>query len=253
MHGLRWRPRALGIGLIAFLATFAPATQGQAGGRPAESPAALANPAAVRCLPGPGATGSPRNIEDMVALINSLPKPVSIPCVVESLDRPLHVFGTNSRASLQLSAGPSDPRLFIFKLPLIISVTTEGHGASLLEVSVVQPGNRRSLKGELRFPLPDRVTHALPYARIREGEGTACGFFCHGAEEQDPRIPFAEAFVSRAIRPSLSSEVGLDTLHRLKLECRPQANPQRCDLLSALLEHGDVQRQDFPAGMSEGF
>ena len=205
------------------------------------------------CKPGPGVSGAPRNIEEMVVLINSLPRPVTIPCFVESLDRPLNVFATNSRASLQSSPDPSDPRLFIFVPPLIISVTSAGHGATVLEASVVQPGNRRSLKGELRFPVFDIVPQGLAYSRIREGDGTACGFFCHGAEEQDPRIPFAEAFVSRAIRPSLSTEVSLEALRRLRSECRPQTHRDRCDLLQALLGHGDVRRQAFPAEMSEGF
>jgi hypothetical protein len=207
----------------------------------------------ARCVPGPGVSGAPRNIEQMVALINSLPRPVTIPCVVESLERPLHVFATNSVASLQSSAGPSDPRLFIFKPPLILSVTSGGRGATLLEASVLQPGNLRSLKAELRFPVFDTVPQGLAYSRIREGDGTACGFFCHGAEEQDARIPFAEAFISRAIRPPLSSEVSLETLHKLRAQCQPQTHRERCELLQALLGHGDVQRQDFPAEMSEGF
>lgn len=190
----------------------------------------------------------------MVALINSLPKPVTIACFVESLDRPLRIFATNSKASLQLATSPSDPRVFIFSEPLIMSVAADGRGASLLEASVLQPGNRRSLKSELRFPVTEAVPPALPYARILEGEGTACGFFCHGSEERDLRITFAEAFVSRAIRPAASSEVKPETLHRLDAECRSLLLVgRRCELLRALLGHGEVHRHEFPAEMSEGF
>lgn len=208
---------------------------------------------APRCLPGPGATGAPRNIEELVVLINSLPKPVTIPCLIESLDRPLGVFATNSTTSLQLSTSPSDPRLFIFYLPLTISVTSDGPGAYLVEASVLQPGNKRSLKGELLFPVSENVASSRPYERIRKEAGTTCGFFCHGVEVRDPKISFAEAFISRAIRPSLSSEVSLDSLHRLKSECRPATNRSRCELLQALLAHGQVRRQDFPEEMPRGF
>lgn len=239
--------------VLASMAWAAPFGHAQQTPRPAGPPAAPTTAATTRCLPGPGAHGAPRNIEQMVALINSLPKPVSIPCFVESLDRPLKIFATNSRASLQLATSPSDPRVFIFSGPLIMSVAADGRGASLLEASVLQPGNRQSLKSELRFPVTEDVPLALPYSRILEGEGTACGFFCHGSEVRDARITFAEAFVSRAIRPSDSSEIKLETLHRLHAECRQPPARRRCELLQALLGHGDVQRQDFPSEMSEGF
>ena len=247
--------RSWRVWAIAFtaMAIAMPVAHAQVSGRASDKRAKATSPAALRCLPGLGASGSPRNIEEMVALINSLPMPVSIPCFVESLDRPLRIFATNSRASLQLATSPSDPRVFIFSGSLIMSVAADGRGVSLLEASVLQPGNKQSLKSELRFPVTEAVPPALPYARILEGEGTACGFFCHGLEVRDARITFAEAFVSRAIRPADSSEIQLETLHRLHAECRLQPARRRCELLQALLGHGEVQRQDFPPEMTEGF
>jgi hypothetical protein len=188
-----------------------------------------------------------------VVLINSLPKPVTIPCLIESLDRPLKIFATVSTTSLQLSTSPSDPRLFIFYPPLTISVTSDGPGADLVEASVLQPGNKRSLKGELRFPVSETIASSRPYERIRKDSGTTCGFFCHTAEVRDPKISFAEAFVSRAIRPSSDLEVSLESLRRLKSECRPATHRSRCELLQALLAHGQVLRQDFPEEMPRGF
>lgn len=250
MPGFAWKLRGI---VVAALASAVPIGQAQVGARTPDKSAAPAGPALARCLPGPGATGSPRNIEEMVTLINSLPMPVSIPCFVESLDRPLKIFATNSRASLQLATSPSDPRVFIFSGPLIMSVAADGRGASLLEASVVQPDSKQSLKSELRFPITEAVPKALPYSRILEGEGTACGFFCHGSEVRDLRITFAEAFLSRAIRPAPSSEIKIESLQRLRDECRHPSTRRRCDLLHALLAHGEVHRQDFPPEMSEGF
>ena len=206
-----------------------------------------------RCAPGPNATGAPRNIEQVVDLINSLPKPVSVACFIESLDAPLKVFASNSVASLQRSNGPDDPRWFIFSLPLIMSVTSDGPGANLLEMGVLQPGNRRALLGELRMPVQAEIKHALPYERILEDVGTSCGFFCHQNEERDPRIHFAQAFLSKSIRASPDSEVTLDSVRGVLSRCKsPSASP-RCELLNALLVTGRAQREDFPADMPVGF
>ena len=206
-----------------------------------------------RCAPGPNATGAPRNIEQVVDLINSLPKPVSVACFVESLDAPLKVFASNSVASLQRSTGPEDPRWFIFSLPLIMSVTSDGSGANLLEMGVLKPGNRRTLLGELRMPVQAEIKHALPYDRILEDVGTSCGFFCHQNEERDPRIHLAQAFLSKSIRASPDSEVTLDSVRGVLSRCKsPSASP-RCELLNALLVTGRAQREDFPADMPVGF
>lgn len=206
-----------------------------------------------RCAPGPSASGAPRTIEQVVDLINSLPKPVSVACFVESLDAPLKVFASNSAASLQLSTGPEDPRWFIFSLPLIISVTSDGPGAELLEMGVLEPGNRRAVLGELRMPIQTAIQHALPFDRISKGEGTTCGFFCHKDEERDPRIHFAEAFVSKSIRAAAGSEVTLDTLRGVLSRCQSPTASARCELLRALLVTGRAQREDFPADMPVGF
>ena len=206
-----------------------------------------------RCAPGPNATGAPRSIEQVVDLINSLPKPVTVACFVESLDAPLKVFASNSVASLQRSTGPEDPRWFIFSLPLIMSVTSDGPGANLLEMGVLQPGNRRALLGELRMPIQAEINYALPYNRILEDVGTSCRFFCHQNEERDPRIHFAQAFLSKSIRASPDSEVKIDAVRSVLSRCKsPSASP-RCELLHALLVTGRAQREDFPANMPVGF
>ena len=223
-------------------------------------PGLVSAPAAEtrRCAPGPNVSGAPRSIEQVVDLINSLPKPVSVACFVESLDAPLKVFASNSVASLQLSTGPADPRWFIFSLPLIMSVTSDGPGADLLEMGVLQPGNRRTLLGELRMPIETEIKPALPYDRIGQDLGTTCGFFCHQNEQRDPSIHFAKAFVSKSIRAAADSEVTLDSLRGVLSRCKPSSGmpagtSARCDLLQALLVTGRGQREDFPADMPVGF
>ncbi len=208
---------------------------------------------ARRCAPGPGATGSPRNVEEVVALINTLPRPVTVPCLIESLTPPLKVFAMRSTASLQFSMSEDDPRWFIFFGPLIISVTSAGPGSELVEMSVVQPGNQLSLKAELRFPVDAPVSNALAYERIRTGLGTTCAHFCHQHEVRDWRIQHAEAFLSKAIQPSARFEISLDYLHKVRSACKSPADSLRCDLLHAVLVRGKAERQAFPADMPVGF
>lgn len=246
----RFMSRLITIGIWSVMAS-ALTAYGQGGERLKES-SSSPRQEVRRCLPGPGATGAPRDIEQLVALINSLPKPVTIPCLVESLNRPLKVLATRSTASAQSSAGPADPRIFIFSLPLIIAVTSDGPGADLVEFSVLLAGNQRSRKGELRFPISGNISSSLPYERIREESGTTCGL-CHAGEARDTSISFTEAFVSRAKRASLGTEVSLDFLNRAKSECGSSANRPRCELLQALLAGGRAQRQDFPADVPSGF
>jgi hypothetical protein len=208
---------------------------------------------ARRCAPGPGATGAPRSVEEVVALINTLPKPVTVPCLVESLTPPLKVFAVRSTASLQFSMSDDDPRWFIFFEPLIISVTSAGPGSEVVEMSVVQPGNQLSLKAELRFPVDAPVSNALAYERIRTGVGTTCAHFCHQHEVRDWRIRHAEAFLSKAIQPSARYEVSLASVEKVRAACKTPADSLRCDLLHAVLVHGKAQRQGFPADMPVGF
>lgn len=208
---------------------------------------------ARRCIPGPGTTGTPRTVEEVVALINSLPKPVTVPCLIESLTPPLKVFAMRSTASLQFSISPEDPRFFIFFAPLIISVTSGGPGAEVVEMSVVQPGSQLSLKAELRFPVTEHVSDALAYQRIRSGLGTTCAHFCHQHEERDWRIQHAEAFLSKAIRPSLRFEVTLNSLESVRSACRSPTDSLRCELLHAVLVRGQATREEFPADMPVGF
>ena len=248
------RNTAIAVGLIGACLIAGLLTMLYAQGRLRVPDLASAHAAELRrCSPGPNATGAPRNIEQVVDLINSLPKPVTVACFVESLDAPLKVYASISVASLQRASGPEDPRWFIFSLPLIMSVTSDGSGANLLEMGVLKPGNRRTLLGELRMPIQTEIKHSLPYDRINEDVGTSCGFFCHQNEERDPSIPFAKAFVSKAIRASADSEVTLDSLRSVLSRCKsPSASP-RCELLNALLVTGRGQREDFPADMPIGF
>jgi len=51
----------------------------------------------------------PKSIQDFVDLVNELPKPVTVNCVVEALERPLTISATSNRFSAQGATGSTSP------------------------------------------------------------------------------------------------------------------------------------------------
>ena len=70
-------------------------------------------------------------IESVIDLTNTLPFPVSVPCLLASLPRPLPLVATNSINSAQPAEGNRSPRVFLLLEHLAISVVPEGRGAPL--------------------------------------------------------------------------------------------------------------------------
>ena len=199
------------------------------------------------CKPAVGVSGSPKTIEQAVALINSLPKPVSVACFVASLDRPIKASLTNNTISAQPAAGNRSPRIFIVIDKLNISVVPEGLGQDLVEFSyMVSP--TMSVKAELEFPIIENVSAQTPYSRIRYNAGTSCGV-CHGVESRYTEVTFAEAYYSLAFQPQKNTKVGLESFRNELAKCNPSTEPKRCALISAFFNGGGVQNYEFPSVM----
>jgi hypothetical protein len=227
---LAWRGRA-GVAAAAVLLVAC-----------AEDPA----PGATRvCQPTEPLHGMPTTIEETVDLINSFPRPVTLPCVIESLHRPLAINAISSSISLQPADGPDDPRIFIWRDRLVMSVATIGKGAQLLELAVVGE-DQRSLKAEIAFPLSDHLDYARPYDRIRDEEGdrTSCGA-CHRGEERATEIAFTAAFVSQVIPPDPFAAVDPEYLQEVAAACDPAIDAHRCAMFQSIFAHGDVAHRDF--------
>ncbi|MEZ4447172.1 MAG: hypothetical protein R3B72_49290 [Polyangiaceae bacterium] len=191
----------------------------------------------------PAGMGSPATIEDTVELINALDKPVTLPCLLESLDRPLGVRATSHVGSAQPPEGPENPRIFVILGDLWLSVVTKGEGRPLLEFGVRREGGR-SLKGELRFPIDDEVHRSAPYVRIDEGTGTVCAN-CHVNEERDRSIDFARAYQSIIVEVPDGTGIALEGLQQLWADCDADEEPDRCAMFDGILGHGDVADADF--------
>jgi hypothetical protein len=80
-------------------------------------------------------------------LINGLPKPVSLVCFLEALERPLRLVATRSFFSAQPAVGARSPRIFLFMDGIIQSIVPAGSARNLLEMGeATSPGSaiRRS-------------------------------------------------------------------------------------------------------------
>lgn len=202
------------------------------------------------CQPPTGVSARPRSIAETVDLLNALPRPVTIPCFLESLDRPLHLNATTSFISLQPAVGRRSPRLFLMFEGMSLSVVPEGSGGKLIEFGqFVTPD--RTLKAEVATPITAEVQPGDPYrsptsaAGPRAGPGTVCRT-CHGQEERATEIDYAEAFHSVAFRPDPRSRVPVEAVRAERDACEAQDTGDRCAVLRALFDHGEVLPRDFP-------
>ncbi len=240
--GTAEHPLSRGVVPLALAALVAAGASG-CGSHPA-SPLPDAGPPA-RCVAPDGAPTAPQTIADVVTLINALPSPVTIPCFLQALARPLKMHATVSLISAQPSAGARSPRIFLFSDGMRISIVPAGAGSPLLEMGEIRD-EERSLKGEILFPVTTPLSPQAPFERILfTANITRCGF-CHPVEQPDPTITFASAFTSVALRPLETYAVSVDSLSNELATCDPTAEPDRCAMLQALFDQGVPIEQPFP-------
>lgn len=198
------------------------------------------------CAPG-AERESPRTVLEVIDRVNELPRPLTLSCFIESLERPLELNATESILSAQPAVGERSPRAFIFADPLIMSIAFDGEGSRLLELGEIRPSGTRSLKAEIEFPVTAELPREAPFERILFlEEFTTCGA-CHDDEEPAPDVTFTRAFESRALRPVPAERVSLDSLRRELQSCDGALEPDRCALLDAVFGAGTVVDREFPA------
>lgn len=202
-----------------------------------------------RCHAPDGVSGSPRSSQEAIALLNALPKPTSVACFVESLDRPLSVFATSSTVSAQPALSPRSPRVFLRFDQLVLSVAIDGDSSLKIEFSDLIAGDTRSIKGELLLPLSELVARGALYDRVLYGTGTVCGF-CHGNEQPGASVDFPQAYSSLAFRPNVQYRIPLSALAHENQICDPVAEPARCAMLSAIFDGGEVLDARFSDAMT---
>jgi hypothetical protein len=239
-------PLSLALSLPLFLPLFLPLGAGcgadeTADGQEEEAP----GPPERTCFPPDGHDGSPESMAEVVALLNALPKPVTVACLLETLDRPLGIEASDDNFSFQPAFGPANPRMFVFSGPLVITVVPKGSGSAVVEFSEAR-GPGRTVKGELPFPVVGEVPLAAPFDRVLDGSGggTKCAV-CHLSEAADNEIDFAEAYVSELLRPSRLHLVEIDAVRSQFEDCDRVAEPARCAVFDAIFAYGEVVHRPF--------
>jgi hypothetical protein len=194
------------------------------------------------CAPAPGTTGSPSSIAETVELVNGLPKPASLACFIEALERPLRLVATRSFFSAQPAVGSRSPRIFLFMDGIIHSIVPEGSARNLLEMGeATSPGS--SIKAELEFPITDHITLSAAFERLPLDDITTCAV-CHNGHVPVPGIE--GAFESEVLRPADRELVPLAELEDEARRCDAALEPERCAMLDALFQHGEVVATEFP-------
>ena len=161
------------------------------------------------CAPPAGASGAPSSISEAVNLINALvaarSDEVTVPCLVESLDRPLGVLAAKSLFSAQPSIGVRSPRIFLFSGDLVMTIVPAGAASTLLELAELTTSTR-SIKAEVHFPVHTPLSEIDPYERVLFEAGTTCGG-CHHEETAVEEMPSRHRFESAVFRPRPQEEV----------------------------------------------
>jgi hypothetical protein len=197
------------------------------------------------CPPPEGVIAAPQSVDEVVALVNALPKPTTLPCYLQALPRPLALYATLSEFSAQPAGGQSDPRIFVFAGDLVQSVVPSGQGAALLELAHLT-SETRSVKAEIEFPVEAQLAPGDPYDRIRVGAGTSCGV-CHLSEFPSAAVQITTAYESEALQPRPDDALSNSLVRQYARDCDPEATPDRCGILTGLFAHGETIPGEFPA------
>lgn len=219
-------------------------------------------PTPIGCRPGLGVSGAPGSIGELVELINSLPKPTNLACFMESLERPLDVFLTRSGQSGQPAVGAANPRVFVFYNRLSFTIVPGGGGESseVLEfaerttdedvdrqLAATRDVTLQAVHGEIGFPVYGKISNFYLEDRISSGVGrTLCGG-CHlGERLTAPEEGYFEgAIASNIMAPFQPYDVDLGQFRNELVTCDPEEEPERCEVLSAIFDFGEVRPFDF--------
>jgi hypothetical protein len=192
------------------------------------------------------------DIESVTDWINAMPKPLDLPCFIESLPRPLYVNMIDSVFSAQQSNGPGNPRIFIFFDKLIMSVVPEEKPGSreipeqvnLLELSF-ETTDKKSIKAEIAFPIKKPMNYGDAYVRLTSIFNVSVCGICHDREVLVNHIDGQEVFESDILRPYDGSEVPMHEISDAAQVCNPILQPHRCAMLDAIVGDGDLRWQAF--------
>lgn len=200
-------------------------------------------------------------IQSVVDWINAMDKPLTLPCFLSSLPRPLATHATLSALSAQPSVGSRSPRIFFQFGDLMLTVTVDQDldenlptelEQHLLEMSlIVEQDPLSTLKGEVRFPILTQIEDSAPYEGIIFDQEKSVCALCHGYEYVYQYYGDIPAYRSVMLKPDES--VSLSRLGFERARCDFEAEPHRCAMLASIVDHGELFQFEFPAGAESFF
>ncbi len=211
------------------------------------------------------------DIDSVTEWINAMKKPLTLPCFLKSLPRPMHYNATISTFSAQPSMGVNNPRIFLSLGKLIFTIvpdeetevivdpntnstitTWDADGYQLLEMSyeiTTEFEVRHSIKAELKFPVTAVLSEAAPYDNMDFSATTSFCAFCHANETLLKNVDGVPVYHSEMLRSTRSEEIGLEEMENEHLNCSTRVEPHdnyRCNMLNAIYEQGELIWRSFP-------
>lgn len=191
---------------------------------------------------------SPDSINEVVDLINALPRPLTLPCFVSSLARPLNIYPTDSARSAQPARGERSPRVFLMRAPLVMSIAMEGVAAHSLEISEFTSA-QKSIKAEIKFPINQGdITLASVFEKVDiEGNESSCAGCHEGEQKIDHLIYPGPIYENFAIKPTEDQKLSVEDFRGEFFLCDLQPEQgHRCDMITSIFNYGEVKFKDFP-------
>ncbi len=202
-------------------------------------------------------SNNPQNISELAQWIDTLPRPVTIPCVISLLKSPLKIYSIYGTVSAQQAPSFSSPRIFIINFPLIISIVVDGTSRNNMEVGELISSSTndsvplKSIKGDLLFPISSEngaTSEQTLFERVLEAQGhhTSCNT-CHGGEERltEGIYKNKNAFTTFVIQPKDINRIPVSQILDFKIKCGT-TNDERCLMIRSLFNNGYPQDIDFP-------
>jgi hypothetical protein len=191
------------------------------------------------------------DVQSVVDWINAMEKPLTLPCFIESLPRPLKIQPAYSEFSAQPSPGYHSPRIFFFFDRLILTVAVDQdfveYPYPLLEMSyLVDESALITTKAELKFPVTETLSPAAPYTGLSFNDNISQCSFCHPQESILTTIDDIPIYQSSILRPT--TPLPVNRLHQENDGCVAEEEPHRCAMLSSIVDHGELQPHSFPVG-----
>jgi len=190
------------------------------------------------------------DVQSVVDWLNAMPKPVTLPCFIASLPRPLNLQPAFSEFSAQSSPDLHNPRVFLFFDKLILTVAIDQDFAEaphpLLEMSyLLDEQNLITTKAELKFPILDSLLPATPYTGLSFNDRISQCSFCHPDESVFSRLNDIPIYQSAMLKPT--HPLPINQLYQERSTCGADENLHRCAMLSSIVDHGELILSQFPA------